>query len=66
MLPPQGCDLVEEFLFRDEAFLVEQFDQRGVLPHVGDGGLFGGDDVAGVEGFGYDASSHKDRLVGPL
>ncbi len=50
MLPPQVRDRVEEFLFRDEAFLVEQFDQCRVLPHVGEGQRVEGDDFFGIEG----------------
>ncbi len=49
LLAPQVRDLVEEFLFRDEAFLVEQFDQRLNFPHVGDGQFFDGHEVGGVE-----------------
>ena len=52
MLPPQLRHRVEEFLFRDEAFLVEQFNQRPHLPHVGEGQLFDGDEVGGGEVFG--------------
>ena len=47
-LAPQVRDLVEEFLFRDEAFLVQQFNQRTHLPRVEDGQLFEG--AGGVGG----------------
>ncbi len=53
MLPPEVRDLVEEFLLRDEAFLVEQFDQRRSLPHIGEGQLVEGHKGVGIEVVGH-------------
>ncbi len=53
MLPSQVRNRVEEFLFGEEAFVVEQFNQRAHLPHVGDGQLVEGDEVFGVKLFSH-------------
>ncbi len=63
MLPPQVRDLVEEFLFRDEAFRVEQFNQRAHLPHVGDGQFFDGHEVFGVKLLGHDGAPVTSALL---
>ncbi len=61
MPPPQVRDLVEEFLFRDEAFLVEQFDQCRALPHGGDGQLVEGHILPGVKLLSHDTYLSRSR-----
>ncbi len=43
---------------------VEQLHEGGVLPHVGDGQLFEGHEVFGVEFLGHDSERGKKRYSG--
>ena len=49
----QFLDHVEHFLFDEDAFPFPHLHQRRGLPHGGDGQLFEGDEVGGVECWGF-------------
>ena len=46
---PQLLDHGQHFLFGEDAFALQQLHQRRGLSHVGDGQLFEGHEVFGVE-----------------
>ncbi len=49
----QLVDHVQDLVPREDALALQQLHQRRVLPHVGDGQLFEGDEVVGGELFSH-------------